>query len=181
MESARSGVRLTGDSEKGYSIAWGSTKSVGSDVRVIAATNKTLEEEVRTGKFRKHLYFRLNVLTIKLPPMRQRVDDIRDLAETFLLRPYCQRHRPKPPKTLSEEALRLLKTYHWPGNVGELENLIERAVALASGSKPEPSDFPSHIDKDVVLPGSIVRGERICAESAFLPSPKSNGMQFLML
>jgi transcriptional regulator with PAS, ATPase and Fis domain len=71
-------------SSRRNSVAWGSTKSVGSDVRVIATTNKTLEEEVRTGKFRKHLYFRLNVLTIKLPPMRQRVDDIRDLAETFL-------------------------------------------------------------------------------------------------
>lgn len=137
----------------------GSTKSVRIDVRVIAATNKNLEEEVRTGKFRKDLYFRLNVVTIKLPPLRERVDDIKDLAETFLDR--IANATGQPPKTLSEKALRILKTYHWPGNVRELENFIERAVALGSGSKLEPIDFPSHIDKDVVLPGLSSGQERM--------------------
>jgi two-component system response regulator AtoC len=82
-----------------------------------------------------------------------------DLAETFLDR--IANATGQPPKTLSEEALRLLMTYHWPGNVRELENFIERAVALGSGSKLEPSDFPSHIDKDVVLPGLSSGRERM--------------------
>lgn len=122
----------------------GSTKSIRIDVRVIAATNKDLEAEVRRGDFRKDLYFRLNVVTIRLPALRDRIDDIPKLVDTFLER--IAKATGEPKKKVSEEALRMLKTYSWPGNVRELENFIERAVALGTGPMLEPIDFPGQIN-----------------------------------
>ena len=104
------------------------------NVRVIAATNADLEADVEAGRFRRDLYYRLNVFPIPLPPLRERTEDIPALAETFL-RPACRRARRAIP-SISPEAMALLQAYPFPGNVRELENEIERAVALAEDGRP---------------------------------------------
>jgi transcriptional regulator with PAS, ATPase and Fis domain len=104
------------------------------NVRVIAATNADLEADVKAGRFRRDLYYRLNVFPIPLPPLRERTEDIPVLAETFL-RPACRRARRAVP-SISPEAMALLQAYPFPGNVRELENEIERAVALAEDGRP---------------------------------------------
>jgi two-component system response regulator HupR/HoxA len=104
------------------------------DVRVLAATNSELEAEVESGRFRKDVYYRLNVFPIPLPPLRDRVEDIASLAEHFL-RVYRERARRAVP-SISPEAMRYLRAYPFPGNVRELENEIERAVALADPGRP---------------------------------------------
>ncbi|HXA95887.1 MAG TPA: sigma-54 dependent transcriptional regulator [Candidatus Dormibacteraeota bacterium] len=104
------------------------------NVRVLAATNTDLEADVETGRFRKDLYYRLNVFPIRLPPLRERVEDIPTLAEHFL-RVYRERARRAVP-SIAPEAMRCLRAYPFPGNVRELENEIERAVALADPGQP---------------------------------------------
>jgi two-component system response regulator HydG len=128
----------------------GSTKRIRIDVRVIAATNRNLEEAVKEGRFRKDLYFRLNVVTLKLPPLRERMEDIEDLIETFLERIATSTGQPR--RQISREAVRMLKTYSWPGNVRELENFIERAVALGTDLMLEPIDFPTQINSRLTMP-----------------------------
>ncbi|HWY71853.1 MAG TPA: sigma-54 dependent transcriptional regulator [Terriglobales bacterium] len=128
----------------------GSTKRIRIDVRVIAATNRNLEKEISEGRFRKDLYFRLNVVTIKAPPLRDRIDDIEPLVNAFLDR--IARNTGQPRRKISREAVRMLKTYSWPGNVRELENFIERAVALGSRDTLEPIDFPSQLSAHMKLP-----------------------------
>ena len=100
------------------------------DVRVVAATNRDLEIAVADGQFREDLFFRLNVVCITLPPLRQRRDEIPLLTERFL-RQYAE-HYNKPPIALASDTLRLFSEYEWPGNVRELENLLKRAVVLGS-------------------------------------------------
>ncbi|HTG82316.1 MAG TPA: sigma-54 dependent transcriptional regulator [Geobacteraceae bacterium] len=112
-------------------IPVGATRPKSVDIRIVAATNKDLEEEVRCGRFREDLYYRLNVITINLPPLRERVEDIEPLAAHFL-RKYARRMK-KDVTGIADNALRLLLDYHWPGNVRELENVMERAVILARG------------------------------------------------
>ncbi|UCG60708.1 MAG: sigma-54-dependent Fis family transcriptional regulator [Candidatus Zixiibacteriota bacterium] len=114
----------------------GGTKTVDVDVRVIAATNMDLNELIRAKRFREDLYYRLSVFPIQIPALRERPDDIRELAEYFIDK-YCREMR-KPPKSLSREAVRILERYHWPGNVRELQNTVERAVILAEGKKVTP-------------------------------------------
>jgi len=121
----------------------GSERAVPVDIRIIAATNKNLEKEVAEGRFREDLYFRLNVIPIQLPPLRERKEDIPILAEYFLAR-FCEREE-LPPKKLSKGALQRLIEYHWPGNVRELENLMERLVILTEGEIIEEKDLPEHI------------------------------------
>lgn len=121
----------------------GSTKRRRIDVRVIAATNRNLELEIQEGRFRKDLYFRLNVVTLKVSPLRDRIDDIGDLVNTFLER--ISRATGEPKRQVSSEAMRMLKTYSWPGNVRELENFVERAVALGTEKTLDPSDFPTQL------------------------------------
>jgi two-component system response regulator AtoC len=108
----------------------GGREDVHVDVRIVAATNRDLEIAVANGDFREDLFFRLNVVCITLPPLRQRTDEIPPLTERFL-RQYAV-HYNKPPITLGSETMRLLAEYEWPGNVRELENLIKRAVVLGS-------------------------------------------------
>ena len=103
------------------------------DVRIIAATNVDLRQMVREGRFREDLFYRLNVITIELPPLRQRKEDIPLLAEHFMKK-YAEENE-RPVRRISAEALRPLMAYSWPGNVRELENVIERAVVLSSGSE----------------------------------------------
>src|SRR6202050_3944561 len=113
------------------------------DVRIIAATNVDLKQQVREGKFREDLFYRLNVITIDLPPLRQRKEDIPLLAGFFLNR-YSQENE-RPTRRITPEALRPLLTYSWPGNVRELENVIERAVVLSPGVEVGPELLPDHI------------------------------------
>lgn len=109
----------------------GSVKSVKVDVRVIAATHKNLEQEVAQGRFREDLFYRLNVVPLFIPPLRERADDLVALVEHFMEK--CTRMRDRSPVTVGPEIMELFKMYRWPGNVRELENLIERLTILAEG------------------------------------------------
>jgi two-component system response regulator HydG len=121
----------------------GATEAVPVDVRMIAATNRDLEREIRAGRFRSDLYYRLNVIALYLPPLRQRREDIPLLAENFLER--IAAARAESPKRLSAAALDALMVYEWPGNVRELENALERAVVLTPGREIEVSALPERI------------------------------------
>jgi two-component system response regulator HydG len=131
-------------------IPVGATDPVAIDVRLVAATNRDLEEEVRRGAFRGDLYYRLNVIAIHLPPLRERRDDIPLLADHFLRGAAAQRG--EPAKTLAPAALDALAAYQWPGNVRELENAIERAVILTPGDVVAPSALPERITARKVEP-----------------------------
>jgi DNA-binding NtrC family response regulator len=121
----------------------GATRSVPVDTRLIAATNLNLAEEVHHKRFREDLYYRLNVIEVKLPPLRERREDIPLLVDAFLKR--CAQSRAKPVKAAGESALAMLVDYAWPGNVRELENVIERAVTLSRGESIGPDDLPPAI------------------------------------
>jgi len=121
----------------------GGTQTIKVDVRVIAATNRDLKAEVEKGRFREDLYYRLNVVALEMPPLRERRTDVPTLAKFFLDR-YAQANG----KTITEftpQALELLVGYAWPGNVRELENAVERAVVLCSGTMIEPKHLPPNI------------------------------------
>ena len=127
----------------------GGTRTVKVDVRVIAATNKDLASEVKEGRFREDLYYRLNVVPVSIPPLRTRKDDISVLAAHFL---YLYREKnQKELKEFSPKALDLLVRYDWPGNIRELENCIERAVIMARGEVIAPVDLPPQIQ--AISPG----------------------------
>ncbi len=121
----------------------GANKPVPVDVRIIAATNLNLVEEVKAKRFRDDLYYRLNVIELKLPPLRERREDIPLLVEAFLKK--CGEARGKEVKGVGEAALAMLMDYAWPGNVRELENVIERAVTLTRGAKISPDDLPQAV------------------------------------
>jgi two-component system response regulator PilR (NtrC family) len=121
----------------------GAASEVAVDVRLVAATNRNVEDDVRTGRFRQDLYYRLNIIRIEMPPLRERREDIRPLAEHFLR--ICASEQKKPMRTLSPDALRALDAYAFPGNVRELENIIERAVALATGPTLGLGDLPVEV------------------------------------
>ncbi|HKN33486.1 MAG TPA: sigma-54 dependent transcriptional regulator [Terriglobales bacterium] len=121
----------------------GGVQEVQVDVRIIAATNVDLKQMVREGKFREDLFYRLNVITIDLPPLRLRREDIPLLVEYFLKK-YSEENE-RTQRHISNEALRALVSYAWPGNVRELENVIERAVVLSAGQEIGPDLLPSHI------------------------------------
>src|SRR5579859_4257626 len=136
----------------------GSTERRRIDVRIIAATNRDLDAAIKTGTFRQDLYFRLNVVQVKLPPLRERKSDIPLLVTSFLDK-FSDPHG--APRTISEDAMRRLIAYDWPGNVRELENAIERAVAMGSGPIVHVGDLPSNLhypaseripDRDELLP-----------------------------
>jgi two-component system response regulator HydG len=124
-----------------------------SDVRIIAATNKDLSAEVDAGRFREDLYYRINVIPITMPPMRDRREDIPLLCDHFLRR-YCRKNK-KEIKGFVRRALDLLMDYRWPGNVRELENAIERAVVLARGEVLDVADFPAHMVGQAATGGQI--------------------------
>lgn len=126
--------------QEGEVTRLGSNESVRVDVRILAATNKNLEEEITAKTFREDLFYRLNVVRIHLPPLRERVEDIRPLAEYFLRRTAHHRHTPIP--KLSEEAAKTLERHFWPGNVRELENTLERACVFAATDVLLPGDIP---------------------------------------
>ena len=119
----------------------GGERTIKVDVRIIAATNKDLIHEVRTGSFREDLYYRLNVIPIVLPPLSERPNDIPLLAKGFLMRFAAEQE--KTIQDFSPEAMRTILNYEWPGNVRELENSVEHAVVLAKGKRVEVSDLPT--------------------------------------
>jgi transcriptional regulator with GAF, ATPase, and Fis domain len=121
----------------------GSSEPVQVDVRVIAATHQNLEDLIRQGRFREDLYFRLNVLPIQVPPLRERAEDIPELVEHFL-RLYSHRTG-KAVTAVDDDALTLLKGFSWPGNVRQLENVIERAVVIAEGPTITPAELPEEV------------------------------------
>lgn len=121
----------------------GSTKKIKLNVRVISATNANLEEEIEQGRFRNDLYYRLNVIPVHLPALRERREDIALLARHFLQK-ICEEMN-RPIMSISPTAMRFLESYHWPGNVRELENVIERTVTLTDGIVIEKKDLPANI------------------------------------
>jgi DNA-binding NtrC family response regulator len=117
----------------------GGTRTIRVDVRVIAATNRDLQQAVKAGAFRADLFFRLNVVNLTLPPLRERQEEIPHLAELFVAK-HC-REAKKPAMHISPAAMKVLTAYPWPGNVRELQNAIERAVVLKAGEVITPEDF----------------------------------------
>jgi two-component system, NtrC family, response regulator HydG len=128
-------------------------KTVRTDTRVIAATNQDLEEQIKRGEFREDLFYRLNVIVVNLPPLRQRLDDVPLLAEHFLSIYSARNH--KNIASISPDALDLLSSYFWPGNVRELENVIERAVVLTRDTIISTTDLPSHISQGERFQGQV--------------------------
>jgi two-component system response regulator HydG len=124
-------------------IPVGSTDAVPVDTRVLAATNRDLDEEIRAGNFRSDLYYRLNVISLHLPPLRQRRDDIPLLAEHFLTRIAAGRN--EEPKRLTEAVRTALYEYNWPGNVRELENALERSIILTPGEEIDIDALPERV------------------------------------
>ncbi|MBL8983170.1 MAG: sigma-54-dependent Fis family transcriptional regulator [Gemmatimonadetes bacterium] len=124
-------------------IPVGATEAQPIDTRLLAATNRDLEDEIRRGAFRRDLYYRLNVIAIHLPALRERAEDIPLLADAFLIKQASARG--EVPKTLSESALDALVHYPWPGNVRELENALERAVILCPGEEIDASHLPEKL------------------------------------
>src|SRR6266849_3633375 len=118
----------------------GGARPIQLDLRVICATNRSLPDMVKEGRFREDLYYRLNVVPIQVPPLRERREDIRELAHHFLARSAVQLGR--IPQTLSDGAAQLLETYPWPGNIRELQNLFERMAVLCESQMIEESDLP---------------------------------------
>ncbi|NPA39792.1 MAG: sigma-54-dependent Fis family transcriptional regulator [Thermodesulfobacteria bacterium] len=148
------------------------------DTRIIAATNKNLEEEVKNGNFREDLYFRLNVIPLHLPPLRERKEDIPLLA-TFFLKKICKREGIEE-KEFSKEALELLKSYHWPGNIRELENFVERLVILTDKKVIEPEDLSSDfVNLKTVRPSkaSILEDRDLLLSSLNLPEISEDGIE----
>ena len=123
--------------ELGTFFRVGGTQKVQTDLRIIAATNQDLQAKVQEGSFRGDLYYRINTISITLPPLRERMIDVPLLAEHFL-----QVYGGPTPPRLTEEALAALQAYSWPGNIRELRNVIERAVLLANGGTIHASDLP---------------------------------------
>ncbi len=120
----------------------GSAKPIPVEVRIVASTSSDLEMAVQQGTFRRDLFFRLNVVSLRLPPLRDRKEDIRPLAERFLERIGQAK---QVQYSMSAEAMKLLQLYEWPGNVRELENCLERAVAMSPGPVLQAADFPPHL------------------------------------
>lgn len=121
----------------------GGYEKIPLDVRVIAATNEDIEEAVKEGRFREDLYYRLNVITIDIPPLRERIDDIPILCEELL--DYLAKEFNSAKKTVDENTIKIMKNYHWPGNVRELRNVLERAMNFSYGNTILPNHLPERI------------------------------------
>jgi transcriptional regulator with PAS, ATPase and Fis domain len=130
----------------------GGNRPIKVDIRLIAATNRDLDECVRNGQFRQDLYFRLNVVSITMPPLREHKEDI-PLLVTFFVQKHFKRCGAKP-KPLSREALACLMNYDWPGNVRELENIVERALVLGNSDDILPEDLPEGLLERDPAPGT---------------------------
>jgi transcriptional regulator with PAS, ATPase and Fis domain len=131
----------------------GGRENIRVDVRIVAATNKDLEREMKKGSFREDLYYRLKVITISLPALRDRIGDIPELTEYFISK--FNKEFGKRIKDIREDALKVLMQYSWPGNVRQLESAIERAVLLGDGEWITVKDLPEEIKRPILSAGSI--------------------------
>ncbi len=146
----------------------GGNQSIKVDVRVIAATNKPLEQAVANKTFREDLFYRLNVVRIELPALRNRPEDI-PLLVNYFLKKYAQRQKQRP-KSVSPDVLAALEHYHWPGNVRELENVIQRALVVAKGDAILLGDMPSEVlGRKTASAGTIKAGPTVAAMTEDLP------------
>jgi DNA-binding NtrC family response regulator len=127
----------------------GSAKSYPIDVRILAATNRRLEDDVKSDRFREDLFYRLNIITVQIPSLRERKEDIALLADYFL---NLHGDGNTDSKHISNEALRCLENYRWPGNVRELENVIRRALVISDSNHLTPENLPDHLLREVSLP-----------------------------
>jgi two-component system, NtrC family, response regulator len=127
----------------------GGVKPISVDIRLIAATNKSLKQQIGKGLFREDLFYRLNVVHIVLPPLKERIEDIRPLVSHFIEKYADERWRDKPISHVEKEVERLLFDYDWPGNVRELENVIERAMVMCSGQVIQVEDLPKDFKQNV--------------------------------
>ena len=140
----------------------GGTQTLKVDLRLVAATNRDLGAEVKAGRFREDLYYRINVVAVTLPPLRQRKGDIPALVSHFLTK-YCTAYG-KTVKGMAPGTLNVLISHSWPGNVRELENAIERAVVLTQGNELTAEDLPPSLcgpRPHLVDPGSLIPGARM--------------------
>ncbi len=137
----------------------GGNETIRVDVRLIAATNKTLLDEIKRGKFREDLFYRLNVVEIHIPPLRERMEDVSELVEHFVAE-FRQKYN-KPDLAVSRQGVQTLLNYSWPGNVRELRNVIERAVVLSRTAQIESEDFPEKIRQPSLLPGDSAEEDHI--------------------
>lgn len=159
--SAKTQAKVLRALQEGRFTRVGGTRPIESDARVLSATNKNLSEEIRRGAFREDLYFRLAVVPIEVPPLRERPDDIPLLAEHFL-REASGRFGRKP-KSLSAAAVEALQAYRWPGNVRELKNLIERLMILCPSEEVRREDLPAEIRDAIgesIAPNAPLRDAR---------------------
>ncbi|PKN21215.1 MAG: RNA polymerase subunit sigma-54 [Deltaproteobacteria bacterium HGW-Deltaproteobacteria-3] len=155
----------------------GGTKTISSDFRVVAATNRDLEQEVEAGRFREDLYYRLNVIPIEAPPLRERRQDIPLLVEHFVAR--FNRLRKKKIKGVSDEVMARFARYSWPGNVRELENMLERMVILAGGEVLSVADLPERLLEAGAAP--VERLEELPEQGFFLNEVLSDFEKRLIL
>ena len=146
----------------------GGTETVKADVRILAASNSDLSTLVREGRFREDLYHRLNVISLQLPPLRERKEDIPQLVAHFLVR-YCEENT-KPARRFSVSAMKLLMDYDWPGNIRELENVVERAVVLSTGELMDVELLP-----ESVRTREVVKGVRLQLAEFMPPLPGEPG------
>jgi two-component system nitrogen regulation response regulator NtrX len=148
--SARTQAKVLRALQEGRFTRVGGTKTIESDARVISATNKNLPDEIRAGRFREDLFFRLAVVPLSLPPLRERGPDVPELAMHFL-REAAQKAGQRP-KAFSDAALKKLRAYAWPGNVRELKNLVERLMIMAPGDTIDLRDLPAEIVESDAIP-----------------------------
>lgn len=163
-------VKLLRVIQEGEVLRVGGTKPVPVNLRFIAATHRDLEDEVRQGNFRQDLYFRLNVITLKIPPLRERSNDIPLLANAFLNQKKKQLN--KKITGFSQTALQLLQAYPWPGNVRELENVVERAVALATSEILDANLLPDYLQK--------LKVETLRQTPAQIPTLQENEREYIL-
>lgn len=137
----------------------GGNNTIKVDVRILAATNKNLLDEIKRGRFREDLYYRLNVVEIHIPPLRERMEDVPEIVEAFVVE-FSVKYN-KPGLKISKPAMQTLLNYGWPGNVRELRNVIERAVVLSRSTQVESEDFPEKIRQPSIVAGESVDEDRI--------------------
>jgi two-component system nitrogen regulation response regulator GlnG len=159
----------------------GGNETVKTDVRVIAATHKPLEQAVSERQFREDLFYRLNVVRIHVPPLRERRSDVPLLVNYFLKK--CAQASKTAPKSISPAAIAALENFHWPGNVRELENIIQRATVMAKGDVILPGDFPAEISAATPLPLDTpsASAHPPAAGPAMAPPPVSGALDFATL
>ena len=142
-------VKLLRVLQERYIERVGGTKPITTNIRLIAATNKNLEDEISRGNFREDLYYRLNVVRIAIPPLRERLEDIRPLVDHFIKKYAEERKAGIPVKGVDQEVEKLFFKYHWQGNIRELENMIERAMIMCPGDRITAADLPSQIKSSI--------------------------------